>query len=103
MEVNLGEELFRFDSFSRWVDTAATLFRRHGLKHGYGYVCVDASARICQTGREFTRARDEGTFPIVVYSTNPAKRSAPDPISDAVPDVADDKNEQSAKVANKHD
>ena len=64
VRVRLGDELFRFTSFTQWVNKARSWFR--GVRRGY--VCVDAKGRICQTGREFMRARDDGSFPIVVYA-----------------------------------
>lgn len=66
--VRLGNEIFRFTSFSQWVNKASSWFRGAGLRDGYGYVCVDAKGRICQVGREFMRARDEDSFPVIVYS-----------------------------------
>ena len=68
VQVRLGNEIFRFTSFSQWVNKAASWFRGAQLRDGYGYVCVDAKGRICQVGREFMRARDEDSFPIIVYS-----------------------------------
>lgn len=70
-DVRLGETYFTFTSFENWVNTASKKFRMHGLYNQYGYVAVDAAGRVCQTGREFMRARDEGTFPIHVRSINP--------------------------------
>lgn len=66
VQVTLGEELFRFSQYSRWVNKAAGWFRR--LEPGTQYVCIDSKGRICQTGKQFIRADNEGTFPIVVYS-----------------------------------
>ena len=66
VQVTLGEELFRFETFSQWVNKAPTWFSQ--LKCGTKYVCIDQSGRICQTGKEFMRARDEKSFPVVVYS-----------------------------------
>lgn len=65
--VQFGKELFRFTSFPQWVNKASSWFRGAGLYGTSGYVCVDANGRICQVGRHFTRAREEDSFPIIVY------------------------------------
>ena len=64
VRVRLGDELFRFSSHSQWVNKAQSWFR--GVRRGY--VCIDRKGRICQAGKEFMRARDEDSFPIIVYS-----------------------------------
>lgn len=68
VRVRLGDEIFRFTSFSQWVNKASSWFRGAGLRGGFGYVCVDAKGRICQIGKHFMRARDDDSFPIVVYA-----------------------------------
>ena len=64
--VRFGDELFRFESFERWVNKASSWFSN--LSHGTEYICIDSIGRICKIGKHFMRARDEKTFPIVVYS-----------------------------------
>jgi hypothetical protein len=71
--IQLGEELFRFASYAQWVNKAQSWFR--DLRTGY--VCVDSKGRICQIGKQFMRARDDESFPIVVYSIDKA-RACPD-------------------------
>lgn len=68
VRVRLGNELFRFTSYSQWVNKASSWFRGVRLRDGYGYVCVDSKGRICQIGKHFMRARDDNSFPVVVYS-----------------------------------
>jgi len=56
----------QFDSFEDWVNHAA---RALGNVHGsVGELlppcCIDAAGRRCHVGKDFMRARDEGTFPI---------------------------------------
>ena len=68
VRVRLGSEIFRFTSYSQWVNKASSWFRGARLRDGYGYICVDAEGRICQRGTEFMRARDDDSFPIVVYA-----------------------------------
>jgi hypothetical protein len=59
-------EAFRFTSFQDWVNTAHakpwTEFNGHSTE-----VCADAKGRICRSGAEFMRARDESTFPVIAY------------------------------------
>lgn len=64
--LQLGPEMFRFTSFNEWVNKAHSWFSNCGVRH---YVAVDTKGRVCVSGREFQRARDEGTFPVVVYET----------------------------------
>jgi hypothetical protein len=66
--VQVGPELFRFSSFSNWVNKAKGWFR--GVPAG-SWVCIDQRGRICNSGKEFMRADREGAFPIVVYSIDP--------------------------------
>ncbi len=70
VRVQLGNEIFRFTSFSQWVNKASSWFRGARLRDGYGYVCVDAKGRICQIRKHFMRARDEDSFPVVVYAVD---------------------------------
>ena len=66
LELQVGPELFRFETFSRWVSKAPGWFKRAGYTQ-HQYVCIDAAGRICTSGNQFMRADMEGTFPIVVY------------------------------------
>ncbi len=63
----LGELLFSFTSFEDWCDTAQRRFRQCGAAT-HDTICIDARDRICIIGKEFMQARDEGAFPINVYS-----------------------------------
>ena len=65
----VGNEVFEFADYDNWCDTAKVKFSRAGLR-GDNAVCVDARGRICLSGKEFMRARDQGTWPVKVY---PAK------------------------------
>lgn len=64
--VKVGEEAFRFNKFSDWINSAGSLFEIAELR-GADALCVDAKGRVCLRGKEFMRARDDGSFPIVVY------------------------------------
>jgi hypothetical protein len=65
-----GHELFRWESYQRWVDGAARDFRRArsggDLPHAGGYICVDAAGYVCEIGKHFMAARDAGRFPVRV-------------------------------------
>lgn len=65
-----GVEVFRFASFSEWVNTARSVFRFYGMTSG-DVLCIDARGRICNVGAHFMAARDEEAFPIVVYRARP--------------------------------
>lgn len=66
IEVTVGILEFEFMSYMQWVNKATSWFKNARLR-GDKSLCVDAAGRVCLTGREFMRARDEGTFPIKVY------------------------------------
>lgn len=66
IEVTVGIVEFEFTSFEQWVNKATSWFKNARLR-GDQSLCVDAAGRVCLTGREFIRARDEDTFPIKVY------------------------------------
>jgi hypothetical protein len=66
IEVIVGRFEFEYTSFEQWVSKAWSWFGNARLR-GDQVLCVDAAGRVCLTGREFMRARDEGTFPIKVY------------------------------------
>ena len=66
IKVKVGAECFRFRTFSDWVNGAGSLFEIAKLR-GEDVLCVDARGRICLSGKEFMRARDDGSFPIIVY------------------------------------
>jgi hypothetical protein len=58
--------LFEFTSFNDWVIMAPHRFKRAGVR-GDQCICVDSVGRLCRIGKQFHRARKEGTFPIRVY------------------------------------
>lgn len=68
VRLSVGPELFRFSSFSNWVNKARGWFR--GVPAG-SWVCIDQRGRICNSGKEFMRADREGAFPVVVYLIDP--------------------------------
>lgn len=54
-----------WSSFDRWCDCASKdIGPRSGIAHP---LCVDAVGRVCFIGKQFMRARDEGTFPVKFY------------------------------------
>lgn len=69
-KLQLGAKLFEFSSFQHWVNKAKSWFANSGISTRET-VCIDAVGRICTCGREFMRARDEGTYPITVYHIDP--------------------------------
>lgn len=75
LEVELGRELFAFDSWDRWLNKARGWYATCGYTTG-DTVAIDAAGRICVIGRDFARARKESTYPIRVYAIDPA--SLPD-------------------------
>ena len=66
LTVTVGEYLFEFSSFEHWVAKASGWFHRSRMKPGES-IGIDTAGRICPTGKQYMRARYEGTFPIRVY------------------------------------
>lgn len=69
--VILGPALFLFSSFDDWIDTAKVKFATSGVV-SFDTICIDSIGRVCKCGQEFMRARDDGTFPVIVYHIDPA-------------------------------
>lgn len=66
IKITVGAEVFQFSDFNNWCDTAREKFRATGLS-SKDVVCVDNQGRICRSGEEFMRARDDGSFPARVF------------------------------------
>jgi len=70
VQPQLGPEAFRFTSFQEWVNKAQSWFRNRipePARSRHRYVAIDVTGRVCLIGADFMRARDEETFPVVVY------------------------------------
>jgi hypothetical protein len=66
LTITVGKLLFQFDSFEEWVGTAQAKYHTAGTTHHWT-ICVDDLGRVCVSGKEFMRARDERCFPVKVY------------------------------------
>lgn len=66
--VNVGEEVFSFSDFEDWCATAKWKFEDASLR-SCNAICIDTRGRVCQTGIEFMRARDDRSYPIRVFKT----------------------------------
>jgi hypothetical protein len=63
-----GKELFRFESYNNWVNWAERYFKMYSNDTPREYIlCFDSIGRYCRIGKEFIRARDQDTFPIIAY------------------------------------
>jgi hypothetical protein len=58
--------LGQFDTFNDWVNHAerALTGYRGSVGEEVKPICIDDRGRRCHVGKDFARARDEGTFPI---------------------------------------
>lgn len=56
----------QFDTFGQWVNRASAWLTGHKGSCGEELraICVDTLGRRCNIGKDFMRARDEGTFPV---------------------------------------
>ena len=68
--VALGPELFSFASKQEWINKARGWYRTTGYRDRE-VVTLDAAGRICIGGGDFTRAEEEGTYPIRAYPIDP--------------------------------
>lgn len=66
IKLNVGKKLFEFSSFDDWCEAERDQFEQAGLRAA-SIIAVDAKGRVCRCGREFVRAREEGTFPVQVF------------------------------------
>lgn len=67
MSITTGALLFEFSDYEDWCDTAQVRFKRAG-HNSTNTICLDAQNRTCFRGKDFMQARDEGTFPVRVFS-----------------------------------
>ncbi|WP_020201357.1 phage Gp37/Gp68 family protein [Cupriavidus sp. WS] len=83
--ITTGEAVFRtFESFWQWASKAATWIR--------GGICVDRYGLQLKTVEDFTRARDDGRFPVTVMhrvGTKAAGRLLDGVLHDAFPNPSD--------------
>ncbi len=64
--VDLGDELFHFDSYMQWVNKATQWYG--GCEYPDSMlITIDSKGRICRMGRHFMLARAEDAFPVSVY------------------------------------
>lgn len=56
----------QFDTFAQWVNRASIWLtgRTGSVGEELRPICVDTLGRRCHNGKDFMRARDEGTFPV---------------------------------------
>lgn len=66
MNIDLGPELFRFDTFKCWVDHARSRFAEAHVDARTA-VLVDCHGRICSCGGDMMKARDDEAFPVYAY------------------------------------
>lgn len=64
--IQLGRELFMFDGFNHWCDTAQTKFKEAKVT-SQSTICLDANGRICNCGAHFMQAAMDGAYPVRVY------------------------------------
>ncbi len=64
--VQLGRQLFAFQTFSDWANNAQHAWKAAGVSVHHT-LCIDAKGRHCYIGRDFMVARDDGTFPVAVH------------------------------------
>lgn len=66
MDIKLGRELFMFDSFSNWYDTAVDKFAAANVS-SKKVVCLDRFGRVCLWDTHFMIADKDGAYPVRVY------------------------------------
>lgn len=74
LQIEVGRELFRFNSSTDWVHFGRERYADAAVAHGIllaRMVAIDAKGRICVSGLEFDRAQRDGAYPVVVYAIDP--------------------------------
>jgi hypothetical protein len=66
ISIEVGPELFRFESKQQWVSNACEWFAERAVSP-HDYICVDARGRVVRLGAHFARAERDGAYPVVVY------------------------------------
>lgn len=66
MQIEHGEKLFEFQTFTDWLNTAKQKFE-HAAVRGNRVVAIDQKGRLCGWGEHFMKARDENAFPVQVF------------------------------------
>lgn len=64
--IPLGRELFMFDGFNHWCDTAPLKFQAAKVTSN-DVICIDALGRICNRGAHFMTAARDNAYPVRVY------------------------------------
>lgn len=71
LEIEVGMELGRFNNFPQWVNHAQMVYQEVYKDLGSKDVIALDSAtprRVMLRGLQFNKARDECTFPVVIYA-----------------------------------
>ena len=71
MQIEVGPELGRFKNHEDWVNNAPAVYANAYQQAGCRDVITLDSAlprRVCLRGLQFNTARDEFTFPVVIYA-----------------------------------
>lgn len=73
--LELGPELFRFESHASWVNHASRAWAKHSIAVN-DTLCIDAKGRHCFIGRDFRIAHEDGAFPVTVHLRRADLRAA---------------------------
>lgn len=70
--INLGVEMFRFESENDWTNSAQEKVSQakqipDTSNNGIEMVLLDKRGRVCTRGLHFMRAIEENTYPIIAY------------------------------------
>ncbi len=75
LRITVGRELFLFETFDDWVNTAVHQFTTCAVMPRE-VICIDSGGLICGTEKQFMRARDSGTVPVRAYAITPEQSPA---------------------------
>ena len=70
-EIQIGEELGRFESKSQWINTAQRVYYQAYQKIGSKDVITldsEKPRRVVLRGLQFEQAEEDSTYPIVIYA-----------------------------------
>ena len=81
--MQLGPELFRFESMQEWVNKGRSWYATCGY-HINDLITLDAVGRVVRRGAHFSRAEEEGAYPVSVYAIDPSSGPSEALVADGI-------------------
>lgn len=65
-EIYVSEKLFEFTDYQDWIVNGRDKFKNSDTTI-FNTICIDSLGRICRSGKDFSTAANENTYPIEVF------------------------------------